>query len=128
MKLYHDLVEPATAALKALAAKQEVLDAQGRSFTSTEAAVAVVSSPFIFFGPPVAKELGLHWATFLHTSPPGSAVTLRLAEAAEQTQDADASLLSEGIDLAGVARFESSEFINVFGEANLTKSSPTVSI
>lgn len=128
MKLYHDLVEPATAAIKALAAGKPVIDAHGRTITPCAPASAVVGSPFIFFGPPVSKQLGLHWSTFLHTSPPGSGITLRLAEAAETAQDANQPLLEDGILLEGVAHFPASEFINVFGEAELTKNSPTVSV
>ncbi|KDN47172.1 glycosyltransferase family 1 protein [Tilletiaria anomala UBC 951] len=126
MKLYQDLIDPATVALKALAAGEEVVDAWGHRFSSISPAVAVVASPFIFFGPPVAKEFGLHWATFLHTSPPGSAVTLCLAEAAAKADAPDTVLLAEGIELAGVGHFDSSEFINVFGEDRLVKSSPTI--
>lgn len=110
MPLYQQMIAPATAHLERLAG---------------EGACAVVASPFIFFGPPVAKRLGMKWTTLVDTSLIGAAVTLRVAADAEGKGPSD-TVCEGGVDLAGYMRVGKEDIVNVFGEEGLTGASPTV--
>lgn len=110
MPLYQQMIGPASAELERLAA---------------EGATAVVASPFIFFGSPVAKRLGMHWTTLVDVSPIGAAVTLRVAAAAVG-QEPEEQLCPDGLDVPGYMRVGTEDVIAVFGEKGLTPSGPTV--
>lgn len=128
MKLYYEMMEPTKEALVSLTKGEPLTDAFGDSIPSLPALKAIIASPFIFFGPPIAKELKLHWTTLIDTSTAGSVVTLRIAEEACKVQDPEAMLCQEGVKLPGFADFKTHELIKVFGETQLTGNSPTVSL
>lgn len=109
MPLYQQMIVPASAELERLA---------------SEGAMAVVASPFIFFGPPVAKRLGMHWTTLVDVSPVGAAVTLRVAAGAEGK--ASDEQLQTNFDVPGYMSVGEEDIIAVFGEKRLTASGPTV--
>lgn len=127
MKLYYEMMEPTKKALVSLTKGETLTDAFGSSIPSLPALKAIIASPFIFFGPPIAKELNLNWTTLIDTSTAGSVVTLRIAEEAFKVQDPHALLCQEGVKLPGFADFKTHELIKVFGENQLTGTSPTVS-
>lgn len=109
MPLYQQMIAPASAELERLAG---------------EGATAVIASPFIFFGPPVAKRLGMHWTTLVDVSPVGAAVTLRVAAAAEGKEPDEQ--LQTNFDVPGYMAVGEEDIIAVFGEERLTASGPTV--
>lgn len=110
MPLYQQMIAPASAELERLAA---------------EGATAVVASPFIFFGPPVAKRCGLHWTTLVDVSPIGAAVTLRLATEAAGKGPTDV-LMADGTDITGYMHVGPEDVVAVFGEKGITPTGPTV--
>lgn len=134
MKLYHQMLEPCRAILHALAGKpsENTNDSLLVDFSTktplikdVAPAMAIVGSPFIFFGPEIARSLSMRWTTFIDTSIIGSIVTLRMAEAA--ASDKLGSIAKDGIDIPGVFHLSDKELINVFEEATLTPKSPTMS-
>lgn len=126
MSLYQQMIVPTEATLRALVAGAEVKDGMsGKAVEAVPAPTAIVASPFIFFGPPIAKELGLRWTTLVDTSVIGAVVTLKLADEAASCSD-DEAVCPGGVNMPGYMDVPASDLINVFGEAKLTKKSPTV--
>ena len=137
MTLYHHMIVPTQQNLRALAKGESVPDAlSGTHLAAVQPITRVVASPFVFFGPPIAKELGLKWTTFMDTGVLGAVVTIHLAHRAvlaEERGDEDL-FTSEEEGGEGQALVlgdymtvgEPNEVVRVFGEAKLTTKSPTV--
>lgn len=138
MNLYHQMIAPTEQRLRALAkGHQLITDAlSGRILPPAEPITRIVGSPFVFFGPPIAKELGIKWTTFMDTGVLGAVVTLQLAHRATLAEEKGDEDLFTDKEEGGEGQAivlgdymtvgEPNEVVKVFGEAKLTTKSPTI--
>ncbi|KAK0531590.1 hypothetical protein OC834_002908 [Tilletia horrida] len=149
MSLYLAMIQPVSALIDDLCSGRAGAGAAagGQAWPAIR---AIVSSPFIFFGPGAARaHPHVRWTTLIDMSVAGCIVTQRLAEAAlEETPPAqldDASkapvLLQSGVDIAlsdtqdstqtpvrSSIHIPEQDLVKVFGEKQLAIKSPTVGL
>lgn len=127
MGLYQQMTAPTDKVLRELAAGNPIQGLTGGPILTDLRPTVVVSSPFIFFGPPIAKELGLKWTTLIDTSVIGAVVTLKLAADAA-TKSPEEEVLPDGAQLDQYMDVKPEDIVRVFGEGALTTKGPTVGV
>jgi hypothetical protein len=125
MALYQQMIAPTERILRDLCASMPVPDMDGDQIHPSSSPTVVIASPFIFFGPPIAKELGLKWTTLIDTSVIGAIVTLKVAADAAPKSPEEA-VLTGGVNVDQYMDVKHEDLVRVFGEGALTVKSPTV--